>query len=208
MISVSNFKVIQSDSNPIKVAYRFRTKGLQWIWINTKFQLTSQNPLINSKTYSIRGYSEAIGINEILSNKEILDSSSSKKSHGSSLTVENDLIVDKNESSTTRNVTQTSSSVLNEKNLVYMENDMYNNEIANKNIGVNSTAPTSKLEKTAFSDFKDTKQLAANFEANPSNSSIEQTLLASTLETDKNFDTQIDQSLRVCLFFFFLVIFS
>ena len=83
-------KVIQGDTNPIKVAYRFRTKGLQWIWIQTRYQINNDDQSLNPKYLSIRGYNEVIGINEISSIAEIMESQGSKKSHSISLST-NDL---------------------------------------------------------------------------------------------------------------------
>jgi len=137
----NNLIVIQSDQTPIKVPYRFRTKGLQWLWIQTKFQIIN-NQTMNPKTYSIRGLNEVIGINEILTNKEILESSGSKKSHTNTSMVTNDL----NEKDfLTRS---SSTNALNDAGGISFESDpSYNVPLVKSNSSINVSIKSSDLRK-------------------------------------------------------------
>jgi hypothetical protein len=59
------------------VVYRYRTKGMQWIWIQTRFQIL--NHQFNSTPHAILGYNQVVSLNEIMSVKDTLDSNSIKR---------------------------------------------------------------------------------------------------------------------------------
>ncbi len=175
--------MIQSDHTPIKVAYRFRTKGLQWLWIHTKFQLVNTNQNLNSKTFSVRGFNEVIGINEILSNKEILESSSSKKTHSTTSMVTNDL-TEKDFVART-----TSTNALNDTNNISFNNDVsYNLPLAKSN---SSSSISIKLDKS--SDLrKDSNRQVTFFDNSPSIHNM-----ASSEKSEASSENKLDQSLEV-----------
>ncbi|CAF0900399.1 unnamed protein product [Brachionus calyciflorus] len=63
-------KLLQNGAVPI-IAYRFRTKGLQWLWIQSRFQIMYHQTAM--KPYAIISYNHVIGLNEMVESKDLLD---------------------------------------------------------------------------------------------------------------------------------------
>ena len=135
---------------------------------------------MNPKTYSIRGFSEVIGINEILSNKDILESSSSKKSHNSTSMVTNDL--------TEKDFLLRSSSTnaLNDVGSSPFEGDVpYNSPVVKSN--------SSTIISMKSSEFRKDTNKQVTFMENGSSSNN----LNPPEKSEKNSENKIDQNLGV-----------
>ena len=78
------------------VSYRYRTKGHQWLWLETRFELLNNG--FNCKNYAIRAHNKVVTLNEMLDSHEILDSSSTTTSCFDHNTPIGHLIPVKNES--------------------------------------------------------------------------------------------------------------
>lgn len=60
------------------LSYRYRTKGQQWLWLETRFDMLNNG--FNCKNYAIQAHSKVITLNEMLDSHEILDTMSSTTS--------------------------------------------------------------------------------------------------------------------------------
>lgn len=60
------------------MSYRYRTKGHQWLWLETRFELLNNG--FNCKNYAILAHNKVVTLNEMLDSHEILDSSSTTAS--------------------------------------------------------------------------------------------------------------------------------
>ena len=64
-------KVMNDGAVPL-VAYRYRTKGQQWLWLETRFELLNNG--FNCKNYAIQAHHKVITLNEMLDSNVIIDS--------------------------------------------------------------------------------------------------------------------------------------
>ena len=60
--------MIQIGAAP-SIGYRFRTKGYQWIWLQTRFELLPQ------RSNAIIAHNQVISLNEMLTTNDIIDNS-------------------------------------------------------------------------------------------------------------------------------------
>lgn len=70
-------KLLQNGAVPL-IAYRFRTKGQQWIWIQSRFQILYHQTAM--KPYAILAYNHIISLNEANESKDLLDVASFSES--------------------------------------------------------------------------------------------------------------------------------
>ena len=66
-------KLLQNGAVPL-IAYRFRTKGLQWLWIQSRYQILYHQTAM--KPYAIVAHNHVISLNEMVESKDLLDVSS------------------------------------------------------------------------------------------------------------------------------------
>ena len=183
-------KVIQKGIVP-SITYRFRTKGLQWIWIQTRFQMLT-NQLLNSKPYAIRCHNEVIGLNEILSTKDILDTTSSKA--GGDLLQADNILHFKNEY--LRSSGYSGSNISEATGEVFF--DSYNQQENKSNFG----AATTSRKTFSDSDSKTNLKNAPSF-----NIKAESTYhSAKQIKSEPKSERQIDESLGVILFYIIFIL--
>lgn len=63
-------KLLQNGAVPL-IAYRFRTKGHQWLWIQSRFQILYHQTAM--KPYAIMAFNHVISLNEVVESKDLLD---------------------------------------------------------------------------------------------------------------------------------------
>lgn len=66
-------KLLQNGAVPL-IAYRFRTKGDQWMWVQSRFQMLNHH--VNKKPYLIMAHNHIVSLNEMIESQDILDNSS------------------------------------------------------------------------------------------------------------------------------------
>ncbi|RNA22696.1 Circadian locomoter output cycles kaput [Brachionus plicatilis] len=92
-------KLLQNGAVPL-IAYRFRTKGQQWLWIQSRFQILYHQTAM--KPYAIMAYNHVISLNEVVESKDLLDVTSFCESLGNTkfsetLTVDTKVEMDNNQ---------------------------------------------------------------------------------------------------------------
>lgn len=65
--------MLQNGAAPV-ISYRYRTKGNQWLWIKTRFEMLNSNT--NCKKHTISAHNKVLTLNEMLECSEVLDNSS------------------------------------------------------------------------------------------------------------------------------------
>lgn len=61
------------------VSYRYRTKGQQWLWLETRFELLNGNGF-NCKNYTIQAHNKVITLDEMFESHQIRDMATSTTS--------------------------------------------------------------------------------------------------------------------------------